>query len=461
MTAGTLAVLALALIAVGLGLHDLTGKSIWTDEVTSSDHVTSGLRSLAGTVAGGDPNMGLYYVLLYGWAKVFGHGEVALRSLSVIFGALCVPALAGLGRRLFGGAVGLLAALLLAVNPFLIQYEQTARGYALVVLLVTLSSYFFVRELQEPSPAGRRGYVLCSAAAVYAHYFAVYVLAAQFLTLLVLDGRQALARPARRGGITVVVLCVPEMAFALRKGTGGISWIPRPHLASIPDLFSHLAGSSELAWLLGALACIGAVAGMRRTGRWRAGLLLVWLLAPVLVTYLISVLGRPLWVPYYLIVVLPAFLLLAARGVAALPLRALGAVALIAFLVLSGSALSDWYRQPSIDGFRGATRYLLARERPGDRIVFDRDYARGGFAYYASLAHRRLPVTITLKRATVARESSFRLWVAIREGDVGRASAQRLESQLRARRGAPLARHESSNLVVILYGPPAGLIAPH
>ena len=40
------------------------------------------------------------------WSDVFGHSEIALRSLSMICGVLTVPLLALLGRRLLGPDVG-------------------------------------------------------------------------------------------------------------------------------------------------------------------------------------------------------------------------------------------------------------------------------------------------------------------------------------------------------------------
>jgi uncharacterized membrane protein len=114
--------------------------------------------------------------------------------LSVIFAALAVPIIYLLGSRLFGTAAGTVAALVLAANAFFVQYAQEARAYSLVVLLVTLSSYFFVAELEQPSVRTRVAYVLASALAVYAHYFTFFVLVAQLVTLLATRRRAAFTR---------------------------------------------------------------------------------------------------------------------------------------------------------------------------------------------------------------------------------------------------------------------------
>jgi mannosyltransferase len=68
-----------------------------------------------------DPNMGLYYLLLNFWERIFGESEFAVRSLSALFGALSVSALYLLGARLYGPTVGLVAGLLLALDAFIVE----------------------------------------------------------------------------------------------------------------------------------------------------------------------------------------------------------------------------------------------------------------------------------------------------------------------------------------------------
>ena len=174
--------------------------------------------------------MGLYYVLLNAWARIFGYSETSLRSLTVLLGGLAVPVIVLLGTRLFGRPAGLVSGLLLALSPFFVQYEQTARSYALVVLLAALSCYFFVCELEQPSRRTRVAYVLSSALAIYAHYFAVYVLVVQLLTLAAVKRRAALSREWLATAAAIVVLRLPEAAAAIRQGIG------QPHVDSSTEL---------------------------------------------------------------------------------------------------------------------------------------------------------------------------------------------------------------------------------
>ena len=99
----------------------------------------------------------LYYVLAWVWSRVFGHGEVGLRSMSAIAGTLTVPVAARIAKRLFDVRAGLFAAMLVAVNPFLVFYSQEARSYALLVLFSTCALWAFIEVLNAtrgrwPSP---------------------------------------------------------------------------------------------------------------------------------------------------------------------------------------------------------------------------------------------------------------------------------------------------------------------
>lgn len=249
------AIAGLTLLALVVASYRLGAKGLWTDETVSANYARLGARPIANIVAGGDPNMGLYYALLNAWARMFGYSEISLRSLSVLFGGLAVPAVVVFGTRLLGRPAALVSGLLLALSPFFVQYEQTARAYALVVLLVVLSSYFFVCELEKPSRGTRLAYVLVSALAIYAHHFAAYLLLAQVLTLVVVKRHAALSRRWLETGGAIVALCLPAVGAAIRRElTKPFSWVRPPHWSDLIALPSHLARSGLLA---------GAAAGTR------------------------------------------------------------------------------------------------------------------------------------------------------------------------------------------------------
>jgi mannosyltransferase len=176
-----------ALTALGLAVRfaSLGLQSYHHDEVITAMRVIPGsFGEMLHSVKASESNPPLYYVLAWAWAKVFGTGEVGLRSLTALFGAATVPVGYLIGRQLSSRRAGLVLAALIAVNPMLIWYSQEARSYALLVFFCALSLYFFARALESARGRDLGLWALTSALALCSHYFAVFPLVIEALWLL-------------------------------------------------------------------------------------------------------------------------------------------------------------------------------------------------------------------------------------------------------------------------------------
>jgi len=111
----------------------------------------------------------VYYVAGWVWTHVFGFGEVGVRSLSALAGTATIPVAYAAGAALISRRTGLIAAALVAVNPFLVWYSQEARAYALFALFSAVSLMFFARRSPWPWAAA-------SALAIATHYFAIFLI---------------------------------------------------------------------------------------------------------------------------------------------------------------------------------------------------------------------------------------------------------------------------------------------
>jgi mannosyltransferase len=408
------------LMAVGFVIDLVRGgsKSVWLDEAISVSYAREGFGQFLHTASHRDPNMGLYYLLLRPWTAIFGESESAIRSLSAVFAALAVGAVAVLGRRLFDRWTGLIAGLFLALNAFFVEYAQTARSYTLLVLLVVLSSYFFVAELERPSLGSAVGYVVSSALAVYAHYFAVYALVAQLLTLAVVKRRRALTRRWVAIGCSIVVLCVPELVFAARSGAGNISWITQPRLFDLVNLPVVLSSSRVIALMFVCLAGYALAVrprkdGVQRDRGWQIGFVIAWFALPVLASFAVSF-SVPMFVPYYLLVSLPGLLLAGAAGVVRLPNRV--ASAILVLLLAGGMAkeLHRWYAAPTIENYRSAVHAIQSRARVGDAIVPAPVYTEPAVAYYLKRSGSRAPAVADPGSGSDLGTHAPRIWLILR-----------------------------------------------
>jgi mannosyltransferase len=148
----------------------------------------------------------LYYVLAWLWTRVFGIGPAGIRSLSVVFGTALIPVAFFVARRLGSPRAGLIAALLVAVNPFLVWYSEEARTYALLALLSALSFWAFIRAIDTPDPRRLALWAGVSAAAILSHYFAGFLVLPEAAWLIV---------ATRRRGAVVASGAVAAVAAAL------------------------------------------------------------------------------------------------------------------------------------------------------------------------------------------------------------------------------------------------------
>jgi mannosyltransferase len=134
-------------LAAFLRFYLLDGQSFWNDEGNSARIAERSLQLITEGAAG-DIHPPLYYYLLHVWRNVFGSSEAALRSLSAILGVVLVGLTFLIGRKVFSAGVGLLAALLVTINPFQIYYSQEARMYMLLAVIGAAATFFLLRLLE-------------------------------------------------------------------------------------------------------------------------------------------------------------------------------------------------------------------------------------------------------------------------------------------------------------------------
>ncbi|HEX8105464.1 MAG TPA: glycosyltransferase family 39 protein [Solirubrobacteraceae bacterium] len=301
------------------------GVGYWIDEGLSVGIADRPLLDIPGTLRlDGSPP--LYYMLLHVWLGITGSSsESATAALSLLFACLAVPVAFVGTRRLFGARAGWIAAALTALNPFLTQYSQETRMYALVVLLGTVATAAFVAAFVMRRRAALPVLAVALAAMVYTHNYALFFTAATGLTWL---GLVALAPPEERrallrdgliayGAVAVLYAAwLPTLLF--QTAHTGAPWAERPALSELIDAPSKLLGEVEqIALLLAAGTGLARVLSRRRLDEEARAA--VALTAVAVLTLLLAWLASqvsPAWAMRYLAVGLPPLLLLAAFGLA-------------------------------------------------------------------------------------------------------------------------------------------------
>ena len=170
--------------AAALRFSTLDVQSYWFDEATTVHLLRMDLGGLLGAIPDSESTPPLYYVVAWLWAKVFGVGEVGLRSLSALIGTATIPVVYALATRVASTRAALIAAALAATNPLLVWYSQEARAYALLVLLCALATLVAIDARERPGTRKLVLWAVLSALALTTHYFAIFVVGPLALWLL-------------------------------------------------------------------------------------------------------------------------------------------------------------------------------------------------------------------------------------------------------------------------------------
>jgi hypothetical protein len=366
---------ACVVVAAALRFTRIGHQSFWLDESYTVDLVQRPFGDMLSGVASTESTPPLYYALAWLWEKVFGHGEAGLRSLSALFGTLTVPVAWRAAREWFDSPrAGLIAAALVAVNPFFVWYSQEARSYSLLVLMAALSLLFL----------GRRAYAwwaITAALALLTHYFAAFLLVPEALWLL-WSARERAAWLAV-GAVGAVGAALVPLAVHQRD-LGHTSFIADLSLRiRLTDLPKKLV-TGELGTptpLIGPLAGLIAVAAIVYALRARPGRVLVAMAAAAaLLPLLLAAVGADYLLPRNLIAVYVPVVLVVAAGLAGrIGLVGAGVICAVA-LVVNIEVMSDVKLQR--DDWRGAAK-ALGRATETRVVIVTPEFAKKPLRLYA------------------------------------------------------------------------------
>jgi mannosyltransferase len=175
---------ALTVIGAAVRFATISSQSYWLDEAQAAHEVSLSFGQMLSAWSSSEWNPPLYLLLAWPWAHVFGSGEAGLRSLSAILGIALIPVLYACGSELVSRRAGLVAALLVAMSPFMVWYSQEAREYMLLTLLSAGSLLFYARAWRTRSRRDLIWWGVVSALALLTQYFAGFLVLGEGLVLI-------------------------------------------------------------------------------------------------------------------------------------------------------------------------------------------------------------------------------------------------------------------------------------
>src|SRR3954453_9043569 len=387
-----------------LRLPHLDRTSFWLDEIIDFDAATKIMHARWWSwITGFGREHGPLFFATQLCGRIFSSPELAARIAPAVFGVLTIPMLWLAARETRATTTtATAAALLLAISPLHVYYSREARPYGLLMLLATLALIALLR----------RNIVL----------FGVAMIAAAYTTgvsgpLIVAAGIGAGAaavltrdRPLRARYAIAVASCIAT--------SGVVTWLyrERPNTSgAFPPLnarfFNELAQSfasqvlppfdtPRAAYAMLLLAIAGAIHLLRRD-RVNGAIVTAFAIGPVAVGLSALAYLRHFYNVRYICCALPAYLLLAATGLAAIASWAKRetvavAIAAAALLALGGEMLPA-AREESYRKFdwRSAASTIWHHAAPGDAVLTENGWTTICLEFYL----RQFPPRVEIANA--------------------------------------------------------------
>lgn len=411
-----LAAVVVVALTFALRVYRLDHQSLWFDEGFSAAMALGPFGEIFAHAAD-DPHPPGFHVLLWLWKYPAGGSEFALRMFSLVAGVGSVALIFRLGVRLGGPSLGLAAALLAAVNPFLVHYSQELRVYSWLLALSLVSAVLLLRALD-----GRlqwRWYALAAGVFVNMHYFACFVLATHAVWVLLTDRRRSTLLAWAAHAVAGCLMFAPWLlyaapAMAAYRTAAATPLNPGEAIRKVVVAFSNGVVPPDavpgLVTQVGLVAVAGGAVALVVQRRWQLLVMIaLGIAAPVVGLYLVSFV-KPTFNPRYVISALPYVLLLAAGMPVLLARRhvALGMGAALLLALPFAKPLQGYYTDPALarDDWRTLTAYVQERSTPDDVYVFNAWYDQYVFDYYAGGPQRRVGVP---RNAALTAESAAAL----------------------------------------------------
>ena len=374
--------LALFLAVMTLGWIRVDDEKFWLDETLTALVVRRPWDGLLSVLWDQESGMFGYYVVLWGWARLFA-GDAALRMFSVLGGALCVVTTFWVARRCFDQRVALVSSLLLIVNPFFLRYLDEARAYSWIMAIGAFVALATDRLVERR----RRRDAIIVGALIGVGTATQILFALVAIALLV----SVMSEPRLRPPISLVLIAataaivtfLPVLPAMLQR-TAALDWLTDQSLEVQARQLIGLLGGRWLAPLLvvGLLVALLSARRADTANPWVGICVGVSVLAPLFAFFITAI--KPIFLSRYLAGVLPYLVVVAAFGLVTgfdrlrnrfppfeRPVQ-IAAVCGVMALVALAHPWEDRSRGP---GAGDAVDYVLTQLDPGEFVVL---------AHYAS-----------------------------------------------------------------------------
>jgi mannosyltransferase len=371
----------------------LANQSIRLDEAQSLWQTSHSPGEMLRVVAE-DVHVPLYHVILHFWQLYFGNGIQAARLLSLLFLLVTIPLAYLLARQILIRGWALFATVIFSFMPFMDWYGSEARMYTLLVMMATLSQYFYIKILR--SGKGWGGYAVSALVGAYSHYFFSFNLAAQAIYFLF--NRRRFPRGSFKRFIVVALLVGAALApwiwyfHSLGSGQNTTPHLARPTTVDFFNVFSqflfgfqnnHINTILVSCWPLTVLIAFLAVNRGQKVNL-AVGYIATAAFLPVIIAFLLSFVVNPFFLSRYMISCVAPLVILTVWLISnyGRRLSLVASIILVLAVVLGSAQQYASSTTPVKEDYKQVAQQLGRQAKAQDLVVISAPFTIYPFEYY-------------------------------------------------------------------------------
>lgn len=366
-------------------------NSIWCDESYAIWLAMHPLSAIIDIVKSGT-DAPFYYLLLHFWVKLFGIGNDAVRTLSIILQTGALFFFFRTCQKMGGLLFAWCASLLVITSPILLHYSLEVRAYPLVVLEVCAAFYllFAISRQEKFQLLYWLAFTTCNSLMLYTHYLTVLFLPVELLAaVFFFRGDKRMSYFLGSLCLTGVTLLPWLQPILHNLPQAGKTWIPAPGKDEVLGTAYLFAGSTGRLWAFLIFMGLGLVLFIllprirRDSFSWQYFFLFLgWAIIPFALDFIVGCF-TPVFLSRYILYATFGFFAAVAYAFSSIKLKSV----ILAFVAFIFAAL--WYtRLPGnlesliSENWQKAMPEIRKAQREGDLIMICAAYQVSTFAYH-------------------------------------------------------------------------------
>ncbi len=412
--------LVILIMSFFLRIYKLADKPVWYDEAVSIAHAEKPVPFYIFS-----PRVNykpVYFFLLKGWISAFGEDAFNLRLFSVIWGVLSVLLIYLLARLMFNRQTGIIAAFLLAISVFHIFHCQQIRQFSFITFLGILSVFLLFKFKENKNLFYLFMLGLVNILMINTHPYGFFIIIAE-LVFGVIQFKGKILFSWGLAQIPLIFFIVLWFILPNKEHLNSMLWwIPRLDGCSLIETFNTLSwggpryglddiliwgGEFELKYsavirvfaysslvisvVYFVLLISGVMRKLSKDAHDKICFLLFWLLTPVLISFVLSLISKTsIYSIKHLIITLPAFYILIARGLSLLGLKTRSFI-LVIVVLFNMAPLGIMYNNYFLTDWKSGAEYLKSNIKDNEAVIISALHEIVPFYYYFNNHKPSLP----------------------------------------------------------------------